>query len=189
MDLDEVRSKLVAAGIPATAIRPGKDPDYDIDILILSPTDQMLAKADRDAMAKLQIDSHYAFDFATEEQRVAFAPFVVAENARRDREAAIAVLSQDGKLDKVPRFDGREPMSAFAHRLEQFCGFEPGEALRVVDLHWLEFNNPSFGRETAVAQAEGRSIESFWCLKRVIDATGLSRHFIGNRFRNPDDAT
>jgi hypothetical protein len=189
MALDEVRLKLVAAGIPDAAIPPGKAPDDGIDILVLSPTDQMLATADRAAMAKLHIDSQIAFDFATEKQRVAFAPFLAAEYARRDREAAITALSQEGKLDKVPRFDGKEPMSAFAHRLEQSCGYEPGRALRVVDLHWLEFDTPSLGRETAVAQAEGRSIESFWCLKRVIDATSLGRHFIGNRFRNPDDAT
>jgi hypothetical protein len=71
-----VRSKFVAAGIPATAIRPDKDPDYNINILILSPADPMLAKADRAAIARLQIDAKTAFDFPTETQRVAFAPFV-----------------------------------------------------------------------------------------------------------------
>jgi hypothetical protein len=191
MSLEEVRSRLVAAGIPDAAIRPGTDPDYpEIHMLILSPDDDVLAKADRAAMARLQLDSEYGFDFAKQEQRVAFAPFVVAEMARRDREAAIAALTRDGTLATIPRFDGREPMLAFARRLEGYCGFAPGEALRVIDTMWLEFN-PAFVRDSAVAAAAGRSTAPFHCLKRIIDATDLKQHFIGNRGRRrsgPDEA-
>lgn len=32
-------------------------------------------------------------------------------------------------------------------------------------------------------------MEPFWCLKRVIDAIDLSRHFIGNSFCKPDDTS
>jgi hypothetical protein len=191
MSLDEVRSRLVAAGIPDAAIRPGTDPDYpEINVLILSPGDDVLAKADRAAMARLHLDSHYSFDFAAQEQRVAFAPFVVAEMARRDREAAIAALTRDGTLDTIPRYDGRQPMLAFARRLEGYCGFAPGEALRVIDTMWLEFN-PAAVRDSAVAAAAGRSTAPFHCLKRIIDATELGLHFIGNRGRrrsSPDEA-
>lgn len=95
----------------------------------------MLAQADRDTMAKLQIDSRYTFDFAAQARRVAFAPCAVAERARRDREAANAALSQEGELGPVPRVNGGDPMVVFASRLEQFCGYQPSAALRVVGLH------------------------------------------------------
>ena len=73
-------------------------------------------------------------------------------------------------------------MSAFAPRLEAWCGYKEGQALRVVDGAWVDYQHEMV--DMAVADKDGRASASFDCMKRVVDAsTELRRRFIGNRGR------
>jgi hypothetical protein len=184
----DLKARLVGAGIPASAMTSTRD-DYDQEVFALKVDDAAFRRLDKPKLAKLVLDSRYRFEFTDPGQVHAFALYVGAETHDRDEAKALAELKARGELDKIPRYHAGEPMRSFANRMELYCGIEPGAALVVRDAAWLDWNNPSYPRELVGAGAEGvtvaqlRALESFDCLKRIIDATKVRRHFIGNRGR------
>ena len=180
---DELKRRLVAAGVPTGAMTPTLD-DYQEEVLMLKVDRATFARLDQRKLAKLVLDSRYRFEFTDPGQVRAFAQYVGAETNTREKAKAIGELRARGELGKVPRYHAGEPMRSFANRLELYCGIEPGMALLVRDVAWLDWSR-SYARATAQAGADGHTqpLESFDCLKRVIDATEVRRHFIGNRGR------
>jgi hypothetical protein len=185
---EELRKRLIAAGIPSEAMTSTLD-DYQEEVLALKVDQATFDRLDKPKLAKLVLDSRSRFEFVDSVQVRAFAHSVGAETNARDEAKAIAELKARGELDKIPRYHVGDPMRSFANRLETYCGIEPGKALVVEQADWLNWNNEGYPREIAQAGAEGRtaaqlrSLESFDCLKRIIDATKVRRHFIGNRGR------
>jgi hypothetical protein len=73
-------------------------------------------------------------------------------------------------------------MTAFAPRLEAWCGYKQGQALKVIEGAWVDYQHEMVN--LAVGDQDGRASASFDCMKRVVDATTeLRRRFIGNRGR------
>ena len=52
----------------------------------------------------------------------------------------------------------------------------------MIDGKWLEYNNPMV-LDAAVAAANGGGYADFLCVRRIVYATDLGNHFIGNRRR------
>jgi hypothetical protein len=73
------------------------------------------------------------------------------------------------------------PMVAYARALEHYCGYQPGEALNVVDGQWLEYRHLMVDKAVEDQDDWDHGMASFKCLVRIVYATDLQPHFIGNR--------
>jgi len=179
MQLPELRASLRTLGISDASIAQSID-DYDQRILLLSPSDAEYAKLDKGALAKLELDSRYRFRLTDARQVRDFAHHSGREDHGREKAIALKELADKGELDRFPRYVPGHSMNIYARKLEAYCGYGPGYALSVTDGKWLAYEN-QITSDAAMAGAEGQSYASFACLRRIVYATDLGAHFIGNR--------
>ncbi len=182
VQLPELRQRLRALGVTDANVTRTVDDDYGVPILMLSFTPAQYARLDKVALAKLELDSRYRFRLTDPDQIRDFAGYSVAENWAREGAIARQELADKGELDRFPRYVPGRSMTIYARQLEAYCGYAPGEALRVTDGKWLEYRN-EMASGAAMAGANGRSYADFACVRRIVYATDLGRHFIGNRPR------
>jgi len=180
MQLPELREQLHKLGITDQEISETVE-ENDAPIFMLTLDDAKFDKLDKAAMAKLQLDSRYRFDLKDPDQVRKFAHFSVAENTKREKAEALRYLVKNGEMRKFPRYRDGMPMVAYARVLEHYCGYDEGEALNVIDGRWLEYRHRMVDK--AVEDQDGRDhgMASFKCLVRIVYATDLGSHFIGNR--------
>ena len=182
MQLPELRKELHKLGVTDAEIRQTVE-EHDVPIFMLTLDDAKFDRLDKEAMARLQLDSRYRFDLKDQDQVRKFAHFSGAENMRRTKAEALRYLTKNGEMGKFPRYRAGTPMTAYAPALEHYCGYRTGEALNVVDGRWLEYRHRMVDK--AVEDQDGRDhgMASFKCLVRIVYATDLQPHFIGNRGR------
>lgn len=179
---EELHQRLNALGIRDAWMKQVVEPDHGIKIFELRVPEADFAKLDLGALSKLLLDSHYRFEFLDKGQIRTFAFAQGRETRARDKAKALKQLAERGQLDTYPRYREGMLMSAFAPRLEAWCGYREGQALRVVDGAWVDYQHEMV--DLAVTDKDGRASASFDCMKRVVDAsTELQRRFIGNRGR------
>lgn len=181
IQLPELRQRLRALGVADASMRLAVD-DYDEPILMLSFKRAEYERLDKPAMAKLELDSRYRFRLTGRQQIRDFAGYSVRENWAREGAIALQELADKGEIDRFQRYVPGRSMNIYARQLEAYCGYAPGEALRVIDGKWLEYRN-QMASDAAIGAASGRSFASFACVRRIVYATDLGRHFIGNRPR------
>jgi hypothetical protein len=180
LGIESLQRRLLALGVRRDEISRATDEDYRIELVRLAIGPGRLAELDAEALARLQLDSNYRLAFSDPAAEHAFAAHAAEEGFRRDQAEAIAELKRFGDWESVPRRRGREGIPLFARRLESWCDYEPGEALRVIDGAWLEYSHEFV--DGAVREAiPGRKAAQFDCLRRVVYATELRWNFIGNR--------
>ena len=180
MQLPELRTELHKLGITDQEISETVE-ENDVPIFMLTLDDAKFDKLDKAALARLQLDSRYRFDLKDQEQVLKFAHFSVAENMKRTKAEALRYLAKNGEMGKFPRYRDGMPMVAYARALEHYCGYDEGEALNVIDGRWLEYRHRMVDK--AVEDQDGRDhgMASLKCLVRIVYATDLGPHFIGNR--------
>ena len=180
MQLPELRTELHKLGITDQEISETVE-ENDVPIFMLTLDDAKFDKLDKAALARLQLDSRYRFDLKDPDQVRKFAHFSVAENTKRTKAEALRYLTKNGEMGKFPRYRDGMPMVAYARALEHYCGYDEGEALNVIDGRWLEYRHRMVDK--AVEDQDGRDhgLASFKCLVRIVYATDLGPHFIGNR--------
>jgi hypothetical protein len=177
----ELTARLSKLGIEDTWITPAIE-ENGIEVLMLRVPADSFAKLDHRAFAKLRLDSRYRFDFSEPEQARTAAFHHGAELHVRDRAKALQQLKERGQLGSYPRYRNGMALNAFAPQLEVWCGYERGQAFRVIEGNWVDYAHPMV--DLAVVDSDGRASASFDCVKRVVDATPeLRRRFIGNRGR------
>lgn len=182
LGLDGLRAKLVELGVEPAEIATVPDPDYAIDRLVMNISVDRLDEFDTNVLAGLVVDSNFRLTFA--DPAIERAVDVGEELYRREMAAEIAILKRHGDWDRVPRQNEGEAMAEFGRRLEHWCDFEPGAALRVIDGRWLEYTRGPV--DAAVGEAKpGPDTARFLCLRRAVYATQLRRHFIGYRGEAP----
>jgi hypothetical protein len=181
VQLPELRKRLHALGVSDASIRQTTE-ENGVPILMLSLDRAKYVKLDKVALAKLELDSRYRFRLTDPSQVRNFAGYSVAENWSLDRAIALKELADKGEMDRFPRYVRGRSMTIYARQLEAYCGYGPGQALRVIDRKWLEYNY-QMTSDAAAATAEGQSYASFACIRRIVYATNLGPHFIGNRGR------
>ena len=179
--LPELRQRLHALGVADANMAMALD-DYDEPILMLTLTPAQYSKLDKATLARLELDSRYRFRLTSPEQSHDLAMISGADLQEREKAIALQELSDKGELARFPRYVPGRSMTIYARQLEAYCGYRPAEALRVIDGKWLEYNNPMV-LDSAVSAAHGQSYANFMCLRRIVYATDLRRHFIGNRPR------
>jgi len=178
---EELRKRLNALGIRDAWMKPAIE-EHGVEIFELRVPPADFARLDHRALAKLMLDSRYRFEWVGKDQIHTAALYHGAELHERDKAKALKELAERGQLDTFPRYREGMLMSAYAPRLEAWCGFKAGQALRVVDGGWVNYQHAMV--DLAVQDKDGRASASFDCMKRVIDATTeLRRRFIGNRGR------
>lgn len=178
---DDLRRRLHALGINDAWMKPGVE-ENGVEILELRVPEAEFTKLDLRALAKLVLDSRYGFKFVDENQARTAALHHGAEIHEREKAKALKELSERGQLETFPRYREGMLMTAFAPQLEAWCGFKHGEALKVIDGAWLDYEHKMV--DLAVADQDGRASAAFDCMKRVVDATTeLRRRFVGNRGR------
>lgn len=107
-----------------------------------------------------------------------------------ERVASRAWLEQQGMLERLPVFDrANDTPIAFARRLEQFCGIQPGDALMLHGLTGVITLNPDWITQGALGLPDtpsdnGRE-QQFTCLMHAMAASDVDKHgvrlgFIGN---------
>ena len=84
-------------------------------------------------------------------------------------------------MGKFPRYRDGMPMVAYARALEHYCGYDEGEALNVIDGRWLEYRHRMVDKAVEDQDGGDYGMASFKCLVRIVYATDLGPHFIGNR--------
>jgi hypothetical protein len=179
MQVPELRQRLRALGVADGHIKPATD-DYGEQILLITLDDAEFARIDKRALAKLQFDSRHRLGLTQPDQGKSLAVYSVAETHVRDKARALRELAEKGETDRIPRYQSAVTMQRYAEALESYCGYRTGEALRVVDGEWLDYTQ-KMASDAAVAASNRQSFAPFACVKRVVDATDLHRHFIGNR--------
>ena len=179
MQLPELRERLLALGVPAASMSQAID-DYDVPILMLNLNDRDYSKLDKAALARVELDSRYRFRLTDMRQVRDFAHHSGTEDHNREKEIALTELASKGEMDRFPRYVPGHSMTIYARQLEAYCGYRPGEALSVTDGKWLAYEN-QITSDAVMAGSQGRSYASFACLRRIVYATDLGAHFIGNR--------
>ena len=178
---EELRRRLNALGIKDAWMKPAIE-EHGIEIFELRVPKADFAKLDHRALAKLNLDSRYRFDFVDPDQIHTAALYHGAEMHEREQAKALKELAERGQLDSYPRYQKGMPVSLYAPKLEAWCGYNKGQALRVVDGDWVDYQRTMV--DMAVTDKDGRASASFDCMKRVVDAsTEFRRRFIGNRGR------
>jgi hypothetical protein len=179
MRLPELRARLKALGVSDASMATSVN-DYDEPILLLSLSDAEYAKLDKVALARLELDSRYRFGLTDMRQIRDFAHHSGREDHGREKAIALKELADKGELDRFPRYVPGRSMNIYARQLEAYCGYGPGYALSVTDGKWLAYEN-QITSDAAMAGSQGQSYASFACLRRIVYATDLGAHFIGNR--------
>jgi len=178
---EELHKRLNSLGIKDAWMKPAVE-ENGVEMFELRVPKEEFDKLDHRALAKLKLDSRYRFEFVGKDQIQTAALYHGAELHEREKAKALKELAERGQLNSYPRYREGMPMSAFAPRLEAWCGYKEGQALRVVDGAWVDYQHEMV--DMAVADKDGRASASFDCMKRVVDAsTELRRRFIGNRGR------
>lgn len=181
VQVPELKERLRALGVTDEAVKPTTD-DYGETVLQLDLTDAAFDRIDKKSLAKLHLDSRYRFELADPRQVHVFALHSGAEHFAREKAKALRELAEKGETDRIPRYRPGMDMIGYALQLESYCGYGPGDALRVIDGAWLEYTH-KMASDAAIASSKKQSWAPFACVKRVVDATDLRRHFIGNRGR------
>ena len=181
MQLPELRTRLHALGITDAEIREAVE-DHGVPIFMLTLDDAKFDGLDKAAMARLQLDSRYRFDLTDQSQIRKFAHYSGEEDAARKKEEALRYLAKTSEMGRFPIYRPGTPMVAYAKALEHYCGYDEGEALNVVDGKWLEYRHRMVDKAVE-DDTDGRDhgMASFKCLVRIVYATDLRPHFIGNR--------
>lgn len=182
IQLAELRKELNALGITDKEISETTE-ENGVRIFMLALDDAKFDKLDKAVLARLQLDSRYRLDIKSEAQARKFAEFSVAENAKRQKARALRELTANGEMGKFPRYRSGTPMIAYARALEHYCGYQPGEALNVVEGRWLEYRHRMVDKTVEELDHDGTARASFDCVVRIVYATDLQPHFIGNRGR------
>ena len=178
---DELRLSLNALGIEDDWMTPALE-ENGVEILELRVPSAQFNRLDHRALAKLRLDSRYRFEFVDQEQARTAALYHGAEMHEREKSKALKELAERGQIESYPRYRAGTPIATYAPRLEAWCGYEEGQALRVIDGAWVDYQHQMV--DLAVEDRDGRASASFDCMKRVVDATTeLRRRFIGNRGR------
>ena len=156
--------------------------EHGVEVFELRVPQADFANLDHRALAKLRLDSRYRFDFVEPDQVHTAALYNGAEMHERERAKALKELAERGQLDSYPKYQKGMPVSLFVRKLEAWCGYKKGQALRVIDGNWVDYEHEMVNM--AVSDRDGRASASFDCMKRVVDAsTEFRRRFIGNRGR------
>lgn len=177
----ELRAALVKLGISPDWMTPVIE-EHGVEVLELRIPAAEFARLDHRSLAKLRLDSRYRFDFADQDQARTAAAYHGAETNERDRVRALQQLKERGQLNSYPRYRSGMAVNAFVPELEAWCGYERGQAFRVIEGNWVDYAHSMV--DLAATDRQGRAMASFDCVKRVVDATPEFRHrFIGNRGR------
>ena len=182
IQLSELREKLHALGITDREISETIEENY-VPIFMLTLDDAKFDKLDKAELARLQLDSRYRFDLKDQEQVRKFAHFSGTENRKRTKAEALRYLAKNGEMGRFPVYRPGTPMVAYARALEHYCGYRPGEALNVVDGRWLEYRHRMVDKAVEDRDGQAHGMASFKCVVRIVYATDLQPHFIGNRGR------
>lgn len=178
---DALRHRLNALGIEDKWMTPVVE-EHGVDVLQVRVPPVEFARLDKRALAKLNLDSRYRFEFVDPGQVHAFALYHGAELHEREKAKALKELAERGQANSFPRYREGSAIAVYASRLEAWCGYRSGEALAVIDGAWLNYRHAMVDM-AVVEPYNARAVASFDCVKRVVDATDLRRHFIGNRGR------
>jgi hypothetical protein len=182
LGLGGLRVRLHALGVKESEIAQVVEPDHGVTVLQLAFGPDRLRALDSRALADLVLDSNFRLTFA--DPATARAVPVAEEDYRRERLAEVAVLKRHGDWQRVPRQRLGESVASIARRVEHWCDFDPGDALRVIDGAWLDYRHAPV--DTAVRElGAGPASDKFDCLRRTVYATQLRRRFIGYRGRPP----
>ena len=182
MHLPELRKQLHALGVTDREITETTE-DNGVRIFMLDLDAAKFHRLDKVAFARLQLDSRYRFELKDPNQVRQFAHFSVAEDTKRKKARSLQELAENGEVGKFPRYRAGIPMVAYARALEHYCGYQPGEALNVVDGRWLEYRHRMADKAVEDQDGQAHGMASFKCLVRIVYATDLQSHFIGNRGR------
>jgi hypothetical protein len=176
---EELRRRLNTLGINDAWIKSALN-ENGVEISELRVPKADFAVLDHRALAKLKLDSRYRFEFLDPEQIHTAALYHGAELHEREKAKALKELAERGQLDSYPKYQKGMPVSLFVPKLEAWCGYRKGQALRVIDGNWVDYQHEMVNM--AVTDNDGRATASFDCMKRVVDAsTEFRRRFIGNR--------
>ena len=136
---------------------------------------------------KAAIHPSYILTIENQSQRAAFYEFSRREDRPREQAEGRDWLRSKGLLDKVPSFDSKRGLGAFAKALEAACGLQAGVALTANGASWLIIRPDFLSIKTFK-----KSGEAFWCLMQMFAASdaseqGASLGFIGNEALVDDD--
>lgn len=182
MQLPQLRKELHALGVTDREITETTE-ENGVPIFMLTLDASKFEKLDKPALARLQLDSRYRFDLKDRGQVKKFAHFSGAEDTKRRKARSLRELAENGEVGKFPRYQPGTPMIAYARALEHYCGYQPGEALNVLDGRWLEYRHRMVDKAVEDQGGQGHGMASFKCVVRIVYATDLQPHFIGNRGR------
>ena len=188
VQLPELRQKLLEFGIADKEIIDSLE-ENEVSIFVLTISDSKFAMLDKKALAALLLDSRYRFQMADPGQVRVLAHHSVAEDAARRKQRYLKELAANDELDIFPRYHPGSDMTAYAKRLERYCGYRPGEALNVVDGKWLEYRNQMVDSAVNQQRQNKPGMAAFKCIVRIVYATELQPHFIGNRGRSGEQQT
>lgn len=175
---EQIIRSIAACGVPAANIRITYEDDIQSDFVSigdLGGTDEARLSCVRKA-----IHPAYLVTILNPDQRSAYLDVAVREERIRNKAEATERLKALGMLDRVPRFDPRKGLTAFAHGLEAACGIRAGRALEPFGSSSLTFRWSFLANFAAT-----KTYDQFTCLIRMYAASDADQHdillaFVGN---------
>ena len=175
---EQTVAALAACGVPAANVRISYEDDIQSDFISISD----LGGTDEARLGCVNRAYHpsYLLVILDADQRGAYGEFAAREEQARYKAEAVRQLKTLGMLDRVPRYDPRKGLTAFAHGLEAACGVRAGLALETFGSAGLTFRLSFLGNFMAT-----NSYDQFTCLGRMHAASNADEHgvilaFVGN---------
>jgi hypothetical protein len=122
----------------------------------------------------------YIVDLSAAPQGEAYYAFDRREGAKLARAEAVEWLKTRGLLDRVPRYDARKGLKAFARALETACSIRPGSVFETHDSSGLTIRRSFFG-DSMTSDVH----DQLTCLLQMESASNAQQHginfgFVGN---------
>ncbi len=122
----------------------------------------------------------YIVDVSAAPQREAYYAFDRREGGKLARAEAVDWLKTRGLLNRVPRYDPRQGLKAFARALETACSIRPGKVFKTHGSSGLTVRRSFFGDFMTTDVHD-----QLTCLLRMESASNAQEHgiylgFVGN---------
>jgi len=166
---------IVACGVPAEKVGIAYEDELQSDLVRIGD----LGGSDEARFHCLRKTAHasYIVDVSTAPQREAYWAFTRREDHKLARAEARDWLKTHGILDRVPQYDPRKGLKAFARALETACSIRPGSALETHDSFGLTIRRSFFGDSMTTDVHD-----QLTCLLRMESASNAQEHDIGLAF-------
>jgi hypothetical protein len=175
LSAEQTIARIVGCGVPADAIRIDDEPELQEDVVRVRPIgaiadDRLLC------VARASLASAY-YVFFEDSIQAHYWSLYWELHTEASRIAARQWLAERGLLEKLPTYDPKGDLAAYARRLERICGIKRGT--------FLEARGGDLTIEPPKNRRDWPTNDAVICLSNAIETAGIPMGFIGREAEAP----